>query len=416
MSILVLPIITFASRALILKIRKSSHEEVNELLHLSDRSLDRLLNVDLVQISNNEGREVQALGEISELVRRHGFATRVRSYFIPRVVDVINSTGIVALGCIAVFLFTTVEASSLGRLSVFFISLRRLSSHVEQLTAYLSNLVSGLPLLEKILWVFDNKEKSFISGGDVAFHGVKEHIEFKDVHFSYGKTEVLKGVNISIEAGKILAIVGPTGSGKSTLVKLFARFYDVGSGEILIDGRNIKDFSLDSLRRGFAMVDQSAAVVSGTFRENICFGLKESEYSQSQIEQAAREAHIHDFIVSLPRGYDTLVGGEGVRLSGGEAQRIAIARAFLKDPEVLILDEPTSALDASTESLVQEAVKKISRGRTVFVVAHRLSTIMDADRVVVLKDGLIAEEGSVEELVKLKGTFYEYSELQNLFY
>jgi len=412
MSFVILPIVGLVSRSLVKKIRKSASREVDSLLNLSHKSLDILNNTDLVHMSSSEVAEVARLKDMSEQVRHHGLSTRVRSHLVPRLVDVVNSTGIVVLGCVAVFLFTSVEASSIGRLSVFFISLRRLSSHVEQLTGYLTNLVSGVANLERVSWVFEDSDKSFIESGSKECSSINKGIEFKDIHFSYGQTPILNGVSLSVPVNSTFAIVGETGSGKSTLLKLLTRLYEANSGTIKIDDVEIKEFNLSSYRSKLSLVSQSAVVLNATIRENISYGI---QASQADIEAAAKEAYIHDFIMELPQGYETIVGGNGVRLSGGERQRLSIARAFLRNPSILLLDEPTSALDASTEYAVQEALAKLRDSRTVIVVAHRLSTIQTADSIVVLEDGVVKEQGAAEELMKIKGKFFEYAELQKIF-
>jgi subfamily B ATP-binding cassette protein MsbA len=373
-------------------------------------------NVDLVQLSGAEAEELIQLEAVSDRVRHHGFAARARRYIVPRIVDVVNSTGIVILGCTAVFLFISVESSSIGRLSVFFISLRRLASHVEQLTGAWAQIVSGLPALEKVLWVFKDEDKAFIESGNKEFSGVDKKIEFQDVRFSYDNKEVLKGISFSIPANKTLAVVGSSGSGKTTMLSLLARFYECDAGAIKVDGVDIKEFVPSSYRSKIALVSQNSMIINGTIRRNICYGLDEQSITDDALEQATRKANIYDFILKLPEGFDTVIGGHGVRLSGGERQRLSIARAFLRNPQILILDEPTSALDAKTEELIQIAVNNISKDRTVFVVAHRLSTIRNADYLIVLENGQISEQGTIQELLDAKGRFFDYCELQRIFY
>ncbi len=229
-------------------------------------------------------------------------------------------------------------------------------------------------------------------------------VEYRNVSFGYHPDkEVLHGVDLRLEPGRTVALVGVSGGGKSTICALLPRFYDVSGGGIFIDGVNIKDVTLESLRKHIGIVQQDLYMFNGTIRENIAYG--KSGASDDEIISAAKKAFIHDFISSLPQGYDTEVGERGVRLSGGQKQRISIARVFLKDPEILILDEATSALDNESERKIQSALDSLARGRSVLVIAHRLSTIRNADEIVVIENGDVAERGSHEELVKLNGIY-----------
>ncbi|MDD5130321.1 MAG: ABC transporter ATP-binding protein [Candidatus Omnitrophica bacterium] len=241
----------------------------------------------------------------------------------------------------------------------------------------------------------------------------RKNIKFNGIYFSYADTQILKGLDLEIEYGQMLAIVGPSGSGKSTLVDLIPRFYDPQSGAVLIDGVNIREFSLKSLRSQIGIVNQETMLFNDTIRSNIAYGKPSATISE--IEEAAKKAHAHDFIMNCPQGYDTVIGDRGVMISGGERQRIAIARALLKDAPILILDEATSQLDSTSERLVQEALDRLVSGRTVFMIAHRLSTVRNANRIVVLDKGLIVEQGTHSQLLENNGLYkrlYEAQELQ----
>ncbi|MCX5694204.1 MAG: ABC transporter ATP-binding protein [Candidatus Omnitrophica bacterium] len=243
--------------------------------------------------------------------------------------------------------------------------------------------------------------------------GFNKSIKFSNICFSYADAQILKGVNLDIEYGQMLAIVGPSGSGKSTLVDLIPRFYDPQSGEILIDGVNIREFSLKSLRSQIGIVNQETMLFNDTIRSNIAYGKPNASFAQ--IEEAAKRAHAHDFILNCPQGYDTIIGDRGVMISGGERQRIAIARALLKDAPILILDEATSQLDSTSERIVQEALDRLVTGRTVFMIAHRLSTVRNANRIVVLDKGMIVEQGTHSQLLEKGGLYkrlYTAQELQ----
>ncbi|MBS0655073.1 MAG: ATP-binding cassette domain-containing protein, partial [Verrucomicrobia bacterium] len=242
-------------------------------------------------------------------------------------------------------------------------------------------------------------------------NSVRGRIEFKNVSFTYreGYEHVLKNISLNIKAGEYVALVGPSGAGKTTLCSLIPRFYEVTDGEIAVDDKNIKNMTLESLRRHIGLVQQDVYLFAGTVLENIGYGNLEA--TEDEIIMAAKKANAHDFISRLPHGYATDIGQRGVKLSGGQKQRLSIARAFLKNPPIIIFDEATSSLDNESEKAVQDALEKLTENRTTIVIAHRLSTIRNAKRIIVLTDNGIEEEGSHKELIDLKGV---YANLYNM--
>jgi ABC-type multidrug transport system fused ATPase/permease subunit len=237
-------------------------------------------------------------------------------------------------------------------------------------------------------------------------------IELRNVGFSYGKKEILKNINLTIQKGKTIALVGASGAGKSTLADLIPRFHDVSDGAILIDGQNIKDLKIYDLRRLIGVVSQEPILFNDTLSNNITLGT--GGMNQQQIEDAAKIANAHNFILKKKEGYETFAGDRGARLSGGERQRITIARAVLKNPPILILDEATSSLDTESERIVQEAINVLMQNRTCIVIAHRLSTVQHADEIIVLNQGEIIERGSHNSLMEISGTYRKLVEMQQL--
>lgn len=246
---------------------------------------------------------------------------------------------------------------------------------------------------------------------------IEGHIEFKDVHFRYPtrpNQPVLRGLNLHIKAGQYVALVGASGCGKSTAIALLERFYDPLIGGIYVDGTEISSYNINDYRSHLALVSQEPTLYRGTIRENILLGTDRDNILEEDIVQCCKDANIHDFIISLPGGLDTLVGSKGCMLSGGQKQRVAIARALLRNPKILLLDEATSALDSESEKVVQAALDAAAAGRTTIAVAHRLSTVEKADMICVLNQGQIIESGTHDELMQRKGLYFEFVNLQSL--
>ena len=287
----------------------------------------------------------------------------------------------------------------------------RLYSPVKWLSKFPSSVQPGLAAAERLFEFLDTPIEMRDPPGAREFTGFRERIRFEGVGFAYvpGKP-VLEDISFEVKPGEVVALVGPSGAGKTTLVDLIARFYDPTVGRITVDGVDLREFSLRSLRSHLGIVTQDTVLFHDTVRANIAYGL--GDVPQEAIERAARAARAHDFIMQLPEGYDTVVGERGTRLSGGQRQRLAIARAILRDPPILIFDEATSALDSESELLVQQAIEQLLAGRTVFVIAHRLSTIRRADQILVMEAGRIVERGTHEELLSRDGLYRHLYRLQ----
>jgi subfamily B ATP-binding cassette protein MsbA len=268
----------------------------------------------------------------------------------------------------------------------------------------------GLASVERVNEVLDAEEKIRDHENPQAVQEFEKEIRFENVHFRYGDKEVLNGINLRIEKGQTVALVGPSGGGKSTLANLVPRFYDVSEGSITIDGLDIRRIPLKSLRNFFGVVSQDSILFNDTIANNIL--LSKPDATEEELIQATKIANAYEFISKLENGFDTNVGDAGSKLSGGQKQRISIARAVLKNPPFLILDEATSALDTESERLVQDAINNLMKNRTALVIAHRLSTIRHANQIVVLEGGQIVEQGSHEELLDRKGTYYKLHEMQ----
>jgi subfamily B ATP-binding cassette protein MsbA len=263
----------------------------------------------------------------------------------------------------------------------------------------------GLAAASRVFNILDIKADIADKTGAIDLPPIRKEIVFKDVHFSYdATTEILKGINLTVTPGEVVALVGTSGGGKTTLANLIPRFLDVTKGEISIDGHDIRDVTMKSLRNQIAIVTQQTILFNDTIRNNIAYG--DLEKSDEELVAVARAAHALDFINELPDGFETTIGESGARLSGGQQQRISIARALAKDAPILILDEATSALDTESEREVQNALENLMKGRTTFIIAHRLSTIKNANRIIVIKDGLIAEEGSHDTLLAKNGVYH----------
>ncbi len=306
------------------------------------------------------------------------------------------------------------ENLSIGEMAAFIAYIDRLYNPLRRLVNSSTTLTQSIASMDRVFEFVDEKYDIDDSPNAIFCENVKGHIEFKNVSFSYDEKEeeVLKNISLDVKQGETIALVGMSGGGKSSLVSLIPRFYDVTEGAILLDGTDIRTFKVRSLRDNIGMVLQDNILFSESVKSNILIG--KSDATEEEIIDAAKAANAHDFIMNLPEGYDTKVGERGVKLSGGQKQRVAIARVFIKNPPILILDEATSALDLESEHLIQEAIEKLAKDRTTFIVAHRLSTITNVDRIVVIDNGKVIEIGSHEELMAKQGNYYKLFQIQQL--
>jgi ATP-binding cassette subfamily B protein/subfamily B ATP-binding cassette protein MsbA len=290
-------------------------------------------------------------------------------------------------------------------LDLFYQPLQRLSDSWEQIQESLASA-------SRVNELLDEKAEADVGSAGIVLPGrAVGNLRFEDVRFNYLEDRpIVEEINLEIAAGSTLALVGPTGVGKTTLASLVPRFYDVTSGSITLDGHDLRDLSLISLRQQISMVLQDVYLFHGTARENILFG--RSTATEAEMLEAARIANADEFLSKLPNGYDTIIGERGVKLSGGQKQRLSIARAILKDAPILILDEATSAVDTETEALIQQALERLMQGRTTIVIAHRLSTVRNADQIVVLSEGRIAEQGTHAQLMRRRGIYWNLNQVQ----
>lgn len=355
--------------------------------------------------------------EQNERVRKATFKGRMFSGILFPVMNgmsLVNTAIVIFVGSAVLLNDQKIEtATALGLIVMFTQFSQQYYQPIIQLAASWGSLQLAFTGAERIQEMFDAEEEIRPQGAPV-FNELKEGVEIRKVDFSYlpGKP-ILKDVSISAPKGKMIAVVGPTGSGKTTIMNLINRFYDVDAGSISFDGRDIREFDLDSLRSKVGIVLQDSVLFSGTIRDNIRFGVPDA--SQEMVEAAAKATHIHDYIESLPDKYDTLINDDQSVFSTGQKQLISIARTLMTDPQVLILDEATSNVDTVTESKIQNAMEAIVAGRTSFVIAHRLKTILNADQIIVLKDGEVIEQGNHHELLKLGGFYSELYHNQFVF-
>lgn len=371
---------------------------------------DNLLGTRVVRSFTNEKTEKEKFVQGSKRyveIKKKNYRYMSSFHATVRLIDGVMYITVVGVG--AWFMHTGVTtagdfAASLLLVSTLLGSIRSIIDFSEQFSR-------GITGVERFTEIMDVQPEISDAEGATELKDVQGEIEFKDVTFQYyeGRRTILDKINLHIEKGKSLAVVGPSGGGKTTLCNLIPRFYEATEGEILIDGKNIRDFTLDSLRKNIGVVQQDVYLFYGSIKENIAYGKPGA--TDEEIIEAAKQAGAHEFIMALENGYDTYTGERGVKLSGGQKQRISIARVFLKNPPILLLDEATSALDNESEKMVQESLEKLAKGRTTLTIAHRLTTIRNADEIIVLTRDGIAETGSHEELMAKGGIYADMYKL-----
>lgn len=402
-TVLIIPATVLASVSIIKKAQKLYSIQYKDLGDLNTHIEEIFSSNKLVKAYNYQDQALKDFEEKNERLRDSAAKSEFLSGITMPISFFINNLGLVVTAMVGAFEIIKGNLD-IGSFQSFYQYSRKFNRPIQLITEMLSILQSGIAAAERVFELLDGEEEVQKDLANVNVNELKAKLDFKDVRFSYGDKEVIKGISFSAQAGSKIAIVGPTGSGKTTLVNLLMRFYDVDSGEILLDGVNIENIKRSDLRENISMVLQDTWLFQGSVLENISYGTKGA--SREDVIKAAKSAYAHDFISKLPQGYDTILEENGSNISEGQKQLITIARALLKNPRILILDEATSSIDTRTEKLIQKAMDQLVLGRTSFIIAHRLSTIIKADMILVLKDGKIIEKGKHQYLLDQNG-FYK---------
>ena len=403
--IVIIPVLVFGR-----KIKKYGSKSLMHLGELTDAMREMFSGIRIVKAFKMEDEEIVEFKNLNSRFFKRMMQTVKAKALNTSTTEFIYSLGLAAIIIVGGYVITAnkISPGSLGgfvTVTAFLIlpAVKKLAKSYAKLQESLAGASRVFELLDQHPSITDNPDA-------IELEKIEKTVSFKNVNFAYDSIPVLKDINLTVEKGQIIAIVGESGAGKSTMLDLVPRFYDPLSGTIEIDGTDIRLIKRDSLLEHIAIVSQQTFLFNRSFKDNIMCGRRNA--SLEEIENAAKAANIHDFITSLPDGYDALVGEQGVKLSGGQRQRVTIARAILKNAPILILDEATSSLDSESEMLVQEALDHLMEGKTTFVIAHRLSTIRHADRILVLKDGYLVETGTHDELIEKEGEYKKLYRIQ----
>ena len=402
---LLLGFVSILNQYIIKKSKEFGRRLSEQSRQYSSKMLEILMGMRLIKLVANEEREDKSITELVEKLEKVQLQSQEISSLVGPINEMSGIITIIALVFISPYLFSN-SIQEFGKdLVTYLFLLFRLIPLIGKLNASRTQLANNLASVNIILYFLDRKNKLFLNSGNLELQKITEGITFNQVSFSYpnSKDLVLQNINLEIPKGTTVALVGASGAGKSTIADLVPRFYDPIKGEILIDGIDLRDYDIKSVRRAMGVVSQDTFSFNNSVRYNISYGLE--NVAEESLIEATKRANAYEFIIKLPQGFDTNIGERGVMLSGGQRQRIAIARALLRNPDILILDEATSALDTVSEKLVQQAIDELCSNRTTLVIAHRLSTIQQADMIVVLDRGKIVEQGSHPELLN-KGGYY----------
>jgi len=410
-ALVILPLLAFSLQPMLKKLRRGNLRRGNVHGEMTSVLQETISGIRLVKASRAESYEEARFSDGSNKYARSSLKLTRLALLAPPVTEIIGT--LIAVLVLWVGAWQVLRSGTMtgATLLAFLTLVLRLLQPLKQLSQMRTTAQSSLASAERLFEILDSPAEFQRDRGTRDSATFERELRFDRVNFAYGEAPVLRNIELTARKGEVVALVGPSGSGKSTLVDLIPRFYEPVSGRILIDGIDTREIKLPALRALTGIVSQETVLFHDTVRNNIAYGAP-GRYSQQQIEAAAKAANAHSFITQLPQGYDTLLGERGTRLSGGQRQRLAIARALLSDPPILILDEATSALDTESERLVQEAVDRLLQGRTVFVIAHRLSTITHADQIVFLDRGEIVERGTHAELLEKRGAYSRLYELQ----
>lgn len=410
-SALFLPLVAFVIGSIVKRLRRKATEGQERYADMVSTIDESINGVKIINAYNDVDHTTAKFSRINQLYSRIMRSMARRQQLSSPMSEFL---GITAMAILLLFGGNLVVDGNLsGSVFIAYLAIfSQITRPVRSFADAFANINQGIAAGERVMTLLDRDSEIQDRPNAVAIEKFVDKIEFRDVRFSYDEAEVICGVNLEIKKGETVALVGPSGGGKTTISDLIPRFYDVKGGGIFIDGTDIRDYTLESLRGVIGVVSQETVLFNDTIEGNIRMGNREATHEE--IVAAAKIANAHQFIMDSQNGYDTNIGDQGMKLSGGQRQRLSIARAVLKNPQILILDEATSALDTESEKLVQESLDKLLEGRTSVVIAHRLSTINKADKIVVIEDGLIAEEGTHHDLMELEGLYFKLATMQEM--